>query len=190
MTTVYAYLNPQDVLRLLWATHKVEDNVNFLKMEMPRDMALDCQRQLISNIVSQKYVGEWGTGRAYHPRYRVWKEQYGRAGGMKFWILWGDLLKNIKVFKENYVGRHWGWKAGIQASAMDTGGKSWLGMGQRGRSKPIAWYARILEYGGVFGEGGTHPPRPVFGPTLRDFHKEEGPKYLSQAAIRILRQWD
>ena len=165
--------------------------MKFLKMEMPRDMAIDCQRNLIAAIVSQKYVGEWGgAGRTYHPRYRVWKEQYG-GGGMKFWILWGDLLKAIKVFKQKYIGRHWGWMAGIQAGTMDKGGKSWLGTSQRptGRPKPIAWYAGILEWGGEFGEGGYHPPRPVFGPTLRDFHKEEGPKYLSTAALRVLVQW-
>ena len=174
----------------MWATHKVEDHVKFLKMEMPRDMAIHCQRNLVAAVVSQKYVGEWGgAARQYHPRYRVWKETYGRAGGMKFWVLWGDLLRNIKVFKQKYIGRHWGWMAGVQAGVMDQGGKSWRGRGRKGVPKPIAWYGRILEWGGEFGEGGYHPPRPVFGPTLRDFHKEEGPKYLSRAAIRVLMQW-
>lgn len=190
MQTVYAYVNEADLRRIMWAIHKVEDTVNFLKMEVPRSMAIECQQKLVAAIITQKYLGQWGSrAREYHPRYRLWKELYGRAGGMKFWILWTDLLKNIKVFKQPYAGRHWGWMAGIQAGTMDTGGKSWMGRGRKGKAKPVAWYGRILEWGGSFGEGGVHPPRPVFGPTLRDFASESVPTYSNMMAARILAQW-
>ena len=63
--------------------------------------------------------------------------------------------------------------AGIPEGAMDSGGKSWTGEGDKGERKPIAMYARLLEFGGDAGKGGKHPPRPVFQPTLKEFRVDE-----------------
>lgn len=67
-----------------------------------------------------------------------------------------------------------GWKGG----AFDSGGKSWYGKKGDlwGPSKPVAMYARILEWGGDFTSsgGGRHPARPVMAPSLVGFTRREG----------------
>lgn len=131
---------------------------------------------LISNIKSQKYITlisnistEKRTyGRAIEKRnqlslfrsqqhvsrYKEWKSQYGIGRGKKdWWILFGDLLKNINTWKVDD-----GFKSGINATVKGSGGASWDGKGDKGKSKSIAMYARILEH-----------RQPMFHPTLDEF---------------------
>lgn len=101
-----------------------------------------------------------GRARKYHPWYAEWKaENFGKKG---FWKLWGNLISSIKHFQ---VGDG-AWMAGIPYGVMDQGGSSWFGEGDLGKPKPVAMYARILEFGGDFGSGGKHPARPMFGPAI------------------------
>ena len=54
---------------------------------------------------------------------------------------------------------------------MDKGGKSWFGEGNKGRSRPIVMYARVMEEGlptNIRGSG-VHPKRPLFEPVFRQF---------------------
>lgn len=134
---------------------------------------------VIEGIKANKYVYAWDPrALRYNFKYREWKMTH--FGHLKFWRLRGELLRSITHFK---MGD--GYMAGIQPGAMDSGGVSWLGApGEKGSPKPIAMYARILEYGGDFraAGGGFHPPRPVFRPSLVQFRlrnaKDIGRKYM------------
>jgi len=193
---IYIYPNPQDMERIMWATHKVQSAVLFYgKDEVPLLMARKAHQEIVAAIVTQKYAGRYvpfGTTPGSE-RYRKWKLIYGSgAGKQAYWQLWGDLLKSITVRRQRYAGRHYGYMAGIPAGVMSQPGKSWfttLGKGVktiRGPAKPVAFYARVLEFGGSFGEGGHHHPRPVFTYVLQDF--EAGP-FINLLAQKILMGW-
>jgi hypothetical protein len=178
--------------KIMWATHKVQDAVNFWgKDEIPRRMAVKAHQEVIAAIVTQKYAGRYvpyGTTPGSE-RYKKWKLIYGSGSGKSaYWQLWGNLLRNITFWKERFGGTHHGWMAGIPKGAMDTGGKSWFTtLGSvKGVAKPIAFYARVLEFGGRFGVGGTHHPRPVFTYVLKDF---DTTPFTSFLAAKILGGW-
>lgn len=174
---IYIYPNPVDMERIMWATHKVQDAVNFWgKNETPRRMAVKAHQEVYAAIVTQKYAGRYvpyGTTPG-SVRYLKWKHIYGvGAGKSAYWQLWGDLLRSITFWKETFGGTHYGWMAGIPKGIMDAGGKSWFNTMKSShitsRPKPVAFYARVLEFGGRYGVGGTHHPRPVFRYVLEDF---------------------
>jgi hypothetical protein len=76
-------------------------------------------------------------------------------------------------------------KAGIPSSAMDRGGKAMRG---KGKVLPIAYYARIMEFGGQFG-GQRHPPRPVFTPTRLEYLRRGFPEQGERSLNIIKGQW-
>jgi hypothetical protein len=190
------YPNPQDMERIMWATHKLQSAVLFYgKDEVPRQMAVKAQQEIIAAIVGQKYASRYvpyGTT-VGSERYKKWKHIYGSgAGKSSYWQLWGDLLRSITMWKERYAGRHYGYMAGIPKGVMDTGGKSWFttiskaGASKKGDPKPVAFYARVLEFGGNFGLGGRHHPRPVFTFVLEDFDTTPFSRFL---AHKLLGAW-
>ena len=111
------------------------------------------RKMLIYNITTQKHI----TSRKHTKRYKDWKKKYGIGRGKRlWWILFGDLLKNINTWKVDD-----GFKSGINAYVVSSGGASWQGKGDKGVPKPIAMYARILEFG--------EKKQPMFTPTLNEF---------------------
>jgi len=140
--------------------------------ELNRRCAIGYAQLLVRNIMTQKHMGGYAP---YHPRYRQFKQDYF-AGG--WWRLKGDLVKNIVNFREGV-----GWMGGVPAGVFDTGGKSWFGMGRKGKRKQIAMYARVGEFGGKLPRGGgDHPARPIFQPTTEEYADGE---WLKQGGLAM-----
>lgn len=84
---------------------------------------------------------------------------------------------------------------GVPSDVMDKGGKSWYyrpWLGQTkiyGDPKPIAMYARILEYGAIFrdkrGRRQEHPKRPVFGPSILGYRRRKGLALAGRTLAKI-----
>lgn len=157
MISIEAKLEDADKTRLLAAIAEVDKAVHFYAEEAPRKLALAYVKELRANIISGRYDAAFA---AYNPKYAKWKASMGL--GSKFWKLYGDLIMNLRVFKDTTDG-YWG---GIPYGLMDRGGKSWFSKpGQRvGPRKPIAMYGTVVEEGNK-----KTPARPVFALTFRDF---------------------
>jgi len=176
-------LNETEYKRILRALKKLQNRAKWWFEvdggEMNRRCAIGYAQLLIKNIMTEKYAAGYAP---YHPRYRQFKQDYFSQG---WWRLKGDLVKNVVNFKEGI-----GWMGGVPAGVFDTGGKSWFGMGKRGKPKSIAMYARVGEFGGKLPRGGgDHPARPVFRPTMEEFERTSWPKQIEYATDDIKRAW-
>lgn len=150
---------------------------------MNRRCAMQYATQVVTAITSQKFAGNY---RHYVQRYEDWKALMGYAGE-GFGKLKGDLIRSLTHYQE--AG---GWFGGIAKGAKDSGGKSWFsipGGRIRGESKPISMYAYVMEYGGDYGEGGTHPARAVFTPVMDEFAATTWIEEANVALASIERQW-
>lgn len=171
--------------RYLAALEKVRASVNHFGMdEMQRRCAIDYYQLVVKNIMSK------GTARpAYSPRYRNWKYEYGWQGYPSPWRLRGDLVASLAAFK-NAGGN--GWYGGVPHGATDSGGKSWFGKGSKGPmgpSKSIGMYGWVMEYGGSWPKAGTHPPRPVFGPSAEEYTVAGWDKRGLEALDELQKGW-
>lgn len=184
MLRVGVYILPKDLMRWFRALSRVEAEAVRQKENLPRLSSILYSQLVIRNIMSQKGMNY----APYSPRYAKWKEQYGRAHG--FWQLYGDLVRNITHFRVTTdTPGTVAFMGGIPSNVVDTGGKSWLGRGDKGPSKPIAMYGRIMEYGGSFGKGGVHPPRPIFGPTGKEYARKEWPDRGLKSLRALMGKW-
>jgi len=170
---------PEDYRRVLNALDRVLRTSNSQADILPYLASVDCLNLLRRNIMTQKYAPY----APYNPRYRLWKEQYGAPTG--FWVLFGDLVKALSSWKEKDKQ----WIAGIPAGVKDSGGKSWFGKGDKGDIKSIAMIAHVMEFGGSFGKGGHHPPRPLFVPTMKEYEKEGLPKRIRESTAKVKGSW-
>ena len=171
--------------RYLAALEKVRASVNHFGMnEMQRRCAIDYYQLVVKNILSK------GTARpAYSPRYRNWKYEYGWQGYPSPWRLRGDLVASLAAFK-NAGGN--GWYGGVPHGATDSGGKSWFGKGSKGPmgpSKSIGMYGWVMEYGGSWPKAGTHPPRPIFGPSAEEYTVAGWDKRGLEALDELKKGW-
>ena len=171
--------------RYLAALEKVRASVNHFGMdEMQRRCAIDYYQLVVKNIMSK------GTARpAYSPRYRNWKYEYGWQGYPSPWRLRGDLVASLAAFK-NAGGN--GWYGGVPHGATDSGGKSWFGKGSKGPmgpSKSIGMYGWVMEYGGSWPKAGTHPPRPIFGPSAEEYTVAGWDKRGLEALDELQKGW-
>jgi len=145
---------------------------------MPKLGAIQFRDRVADAILSQKHVGsDWG----YSEKYAKWKAAQGKDDG--YWWLAGDLVSALSISK---LGN--GWFSGVPAGIKDSGGKSY----GEGKSRDIAWYGRIVEWGGVFPSpkgAQTHKPRPVFVPTLNEFAAIDWPRIGSQALTELSKAW-
>jgi len=158
-----------DLQRYLKALEKVEQSVKlFGQDEMQRRCAVDYYQLLVKNIMSKMVPKP-----SYSPRYARWKKKYGRMGFPSPWRLKGDLVASLSAFP---VGK--GWMGGVPIGAMDSGGKSWLGKGDIGDSKPIAMYGSIEE-----------DRRPVFGPTAKEYAGAGWQKRGQEALNQFRKEW-
>lgn len=180
MIDVYSTIEKSTIQRLIIALRAVNSSVYKYSVggEGPRLLSLVFTDRIRADINKGKWVGRWsGRAQRYNPKYRDWKEQYGR--GYQFGVLFGDLVLNITNFK---VGGS-SWMSGVPDGIMDSGGKSWFGRGNKGKPKSIAMYGTVFEEG-YRGDprAGFHPKRPVFRHTLDTFAREtavEGGRMLA-----------
>lgn len=179
---IKAEVDKTQLQRLKFAIEKLISAVQLQKNDYPYRCAVDYQQSLIKAIMTQKYSGRYAP---YHPRYRLWKEQYSATTG--YHVLKGDFVKSIKVFKVG-TGKNQGWAGGVFPGSMDTGGKSWFGKGDRGRPKSIEMYIGIME--GVYSTYvQRHPRRPLFEPVREDYAENGWKKRGLEALQRIGRSW-
>lgn len=164
MITVDAQFDKTQLKKLLSRLSLVQRTVHYYidsPAELPRKMALSYIANIRSFIMFQKGMVKY---QGYDPDYAEWKRQYGRGRG--YWSLYGDLFTALSVFRK---GKDW--FGGVNYYAMDSGGKSWFGKGDRGAPKKIAMYGSVMEEGiktSIRGSG-VHPARPLFTPVLKDF---------------------
>jgi len=170
---------PKDYNRVITALDRVKRTIARQVNSLPYKASVDCLNLLRKNIMTQKY----GPYAPYNPRYKLWKEQYGALTG--FWQLSGDLVNSLMHWRSGNNQ----WIAGIPSSTTDSGGKSWYGEGDKGDPKPIAMYARMMEFGGNFGKAGYHPPRSVFVPTLKEYEKDGLVKRSNDSMKKVKGSW-
>jgi hypothetical protein len=127
----------------------------------------------------QKFLPQWPR---YSTRYAEWKAKVG-AINRGYWRLYDSFLNNLTTWKLSGGEGERSWKAGIPAGVTDKGGTSWFGLGESGKVKPIAMYARVNEFG-----NDKHPPRPIFIPTKEEYEEklfiERGEKELREIASK------
>lgn len=162
MITFAVQLNTKDVTNWVKALDRVVDRAHYWADRDGGELNKRCAKEYADKIVLAIYSKQ----HAYTPytaRYAMWKQKVGKWSG-GFWNLKGDLIKALTHFREEN-----GWKGGIPADVMDTGGKSWLGNLDKGPSKPIAMYGIVMEFGGNYGKAGYHTERPLFWPVYKDY---------------------
>jgi len=154
----------------------------------PRMMALKFLEKVRADIVANAYVGKWGgKAKRYSPRYDWWKHVTAGSSG-RFWDLYGDLISKLQIFIVD--GNNW--MTGVPEGVTDSGGKSWFDTGSRtrGKSKSIAMYGNILEFGFQGGRAsGNHPARPMFEPALVNFAYNESPVIGDDILDRVSVVW-
>ena len=172
--------DPADLKRVKNALKTLRSEIRSEVEECPRRMAEGYKREIIRNILTQRYKWNYAP---YDERYKKWKEKVGMAN-RGFWILTGDLMLALSVnrFTEGYF-------SGILSNVTDMGGKSWFGNMDKGPSKNIAAYGWIMERGGNFGKGGDHPKRALFEPTFNDFKAKQALTILKVSANKIAGAW-
>jgi hypothetical protein len=147
-----------DYQRIIFATHKEEAMAELQVNDMQYYCSVDFLMLIRRNIMGQKHMGDYAP---LNPRYKAWKQQYGRSG-LNFWALFGDLLKSLKVYREGIrTKRTSSWFAGVPIGAKDSGGKSWFGRGDRGKRKSIEQIGNWMEYGRR-----GQPARSLFGGSI------------------------
>jgi hypothetical protein len=134
--------------------------------DLNRRSAIKFSQFVKGAIIEGKYTYAPYSKEGKESRYEKWKRENYPTGKHK--ALSGDMLRAITFFQSSG-----GWVGGIKAGVMDSGGKSWFGTraNPKGTRKEIAKYARVGEFGGSFGEGGTHPERPLFQNATKDFRR-------------------
>ena len=166
-------LNNSDYERIMNALRKLEVLAAVIVQDdMQRICATDFYQLVFQNIVTQKYAGTYAP---YSPRYAKWKMDV--VGHLNFWVLKGDLLKALTVFKSKT-----GWTGGIPAGVKDTGGKSWKGNLDKGAPEEIALYGQRLEFD-------KKKPRKVFQPTTEEYAIEGWKKRGREALREVGKLW-
>jgi len=171
----FILFNRQQIGIIVNAIRKVEVQVKRERDLLPYENAIDYISLLHKNITQGTFSTSYPP---YSPRYAKWKVETMRMGS-SFWILKGDLLRSLTVIK-----KRWGFVGGIPLNAMDSGGKSWHGTGDKGPRKSITMYAKTIEFG-----LGKQPARPVFEPTGEQFSKAGWLLNAKQSMDRIGRVW-
>jgi hypothetical protein len=175
--------DPKQYDRWMRAVSNIREAAKFQKWDMPYRMATDYKNLLFKNIVTGKFAITYAP---YSDIYLQWKTyKLGGAyrmqgsGHMMFWRLYGDLLKSLSVFRTRS-----GVMGGVPAGVKDSGYKSIFS--KKRRSKPIAMYARVMEFGLASHRGKA---RPVFGPTASEYARTGWHDRGREALTRIRKKW-
>lgn len=180
---IYVTLDAKQYSRWLRAVDNIMEAAKFQKWDMPWTMATDYKELLFKNIVDGKFAHTYAP---YSNIYLSWKTQkLGGAfrlqgtGHKMFWRLYGDLLRNLSVFRTKG-----GVMGGVKAGVRDSGFKSIFS--KKRRTKPIAMYARVMEFGLASHRGKA---RPVFGPTASEYAQNGWSKRGREALRKIGDKW-
>jgi len=176
-----AHFKFEDITRWLTALARVESSAMAEAQKNPYLNSVDFCNLLRRNITTQRFAPSYAP---LNPRYRIWKQQYGRSG-REFWALFGDLLANIQPTKIG-VGRNRpkGWLGGVVPGSKDSGGKSWLGKGDRGRSMDISKYGTWAERGRQ-----GQPARPLIGPSTDMYEVDGFRRRGRESYLRVTGNW-
>lgn len=177
--------NPADYIRIRLALKRLLKVSSISMNHTQQKMAIDYKHLVTRNIMTQKFAGGYAP---YNTRYQKWKEQFASTTG--FHVLKGDAVKAItaQLIKKHKWTVHW--FSGIPDKIRDSGGKSWFyPMGKGGKPKSIAMYMYVSEYGGSHGRGGSHPPRPVFGPSALEYSRTGHPKRGAEYLRKVRGAW-
>ncbi|MEN6445565.1 MAG: hypothetical protein ABFC98_05915 [Candidatus Cloacimonas sp.] len=184
MIGFFVELNKEDIRRWVKALDGIEWRAKWwLKEkggEFNRRCAVEYANRVSVNILSNKW-----SFMPYTETYSKWKHKIG-LGSNPFWKLKGDLVASMTQFQERG-----GWVGGIPANILDSGGKSWYGNLDKGKSKPLAMIATVLEYGGDYRSkgGGYHFPRPILSNTLNEFEEQNYSGIVDTMMNDIERAW-
>lgn len=154
------------------ALQRTSDKILSERDKLPFRCATEFQFVLLKNITSQVFKHVALKSEAY----RKWK--LDRVGHTDFWVLDGDLINAIRVFRDGK-----GWMAGIPANVSDSGGKAMRG---HGKSLPIVLYGKWLEYGNP---RNNQPARPVIRPTTKIYFATGFLKQINITTKEIGKQW-
>jgi len=179
------YMNPGDLNRYLSALNRLEAQTKRSVDDLPRVQATDYIHLLHANVMNQKHMSAYP---AYSDWYEEWKTNMGLIG-KGYWRLYDSFLNNLTVWRtlSGRAGQRQ-WKAGIPAGVMDKGGTSWFNLGDRkvGKPKPIAMYARTMEFGQA-GHAGKR--RPIFMPTKEEYKNGKFVERGEEELGRLARHW-
>lgn len=180
---IYTTFRTSQFRRWMKAIDDVLEAARFQQWDMPWRMATDYKELLFKNIVDGKFAHTYAP---YSDIYLNWKTQkLGGAfrlqgtGHKMFWRLYGDLLRSLSVFRTQG-----GAMGGVPAGVKDSGYKSIFS--KKRRSKPIAMYARVMEFGLAAHRGKA---RPVFGPTAREYARNGWQDRGKDALRGIAKKW-
>lgn len=165
LVKVTAFINPNDYKRWMSASLRLLTEMPGTASEYNRVNAVKYRNLVLMNISTQKYGPSF---KPLSPVYREWKR--ANSFPLSFWILKGDLMKNIVVQKVGVAD----WESGPDPSAYDSGGKNWS---MTGPPKSIAKYAQWVEEG-----TSKMPGRPVFGASSYEYHL----RYWGYEGARVL----
>jgi len=166
-------LSVTDYRRWNRAIGKVTARASYwIEDEMQRLCAVELSHKQIGNIMGGRRFGSYPQ---YNERYAAWKAKYFPG---PYWILAGDLVRNIRVFPFSKGGTGRDWMAGIPSGVYDRGGKSWFGAGNVGAPKPIAMYGKKAE-----------ELRPMFKPTQDRYAANDWKNRGEQALGEIKKGW-
>ena len=174
---IKVYLVPADLERVLGAINKVRSTVVREANSLPFRCANEFRFLIINNILSQKHMGGYAS---YSPEYKKWKRE--TVGSTDFWKLFGNLIKNVSVFRIPKGGYAYSWMGGITPGAYSQGGESMYG--GKGRPVLISAYGKWME----FGRSGQ-PARPLFEPTTKEYSAEKLPRQVRRTSISIKGSW-
>jgi len=170
----YARFNQLHFKRFVLALDKLNAHVKREKNDLPYRNAIKFSNLVVGNISTQKFSAAYAP---LNPRYREWKNQYGRSG-KEFWALFNNLIQRISAFKVKG-----GWMGGIEVGVV-VGGTSWFGKGDRGHSVDVAQYATWLEKGRK-----GQPARPLFAPSTEEYSQNEFQKEGNQSLHKMKGYW-
>lgn len=167
-----------DLQRMYGAVHRVNNTATLQARENPYRNAVAFRNLLLFNINSQKYM----SGYTLSKEYGKWKKE--KVGHIKFWKLFGHLIKNLTVFPVGGgFGRMNKWMSGITPGVMDKGGTSMHGS-KGGRPVLISAYGRWME----FGRRGQ-PARPIFGPTTKEYSMGRWLRMGKKSIVAVKKAW-
>lgn len=161
--------DPRFLRQQFYALDRLEKVLSEENKKITQDLAQEFRKELIYNILTQKYAG------GYEPLSKIqmeYKEKHGLPPD--FWIQWGDLLKTISLRATPK-----GFSVGVERNVMPSRSSSFLKKHEDGSGPrtPVWKYFWYNEFGrGPFSAKGVsvsrQPARPVFVPTMKEFKAE------------------
>jgi len=173
-----------DVQRFGWSVAKLKSVVLLEKTDIVHRCAIEFKPILIRNLLNETYA----SGYQYNKRYLDWKVN---TMGIphKPWILFGNLLRSISMFKIGYAGNlpYETWAVGIPPGLAPIYRPSWFDtpfkrVGTKNVS--INQYARWLEYGRR-----RQTPKPLFTPTTEEYYQTRMPNQGLKSLARLKGTW-